>query len=85
MAARPKLVEGQYNIECSVCGCEMKSGEMILGRETREPMHAYHAEENHERFPVIPPVQKVPDPQTAPEDEFTTYDVSHTPEALTYE
>jgi hypothetical protein len=85
MAARPKIVEGQYNIECAVCGQELKSGEMVIGKESELPMHARHADENQERFPFVPPLERVPDPQNQPDDLFKSYDVSHTPTVLTYD
>lgn len=84
MAVRPVYKDGQYNIECSICGCDMKSGEMILGKETMLPMHSYHAEENDTRYPVIPLIQKVPDPTNEPTDKFSTYTVAHTPTAISY-
>lgn len=84
MSVRPELKEGLYNIECAICDGHMKSNEVIIGKESGLPMHAYHAEENQERFPIDVPTQKVPDPQNQPDDLFKSFDVDVTPTPITY-
>lgn len=75
MAARPKAVNGLYNIECAGCGLTVKNNQIQLGAETQLPYCAgCFLIENHVITIVHPPVQRPPKPSSRPADKFKTYD-----------
>lgn len=74
MSARPKYEEGQYNIECAICGCIMKSSQIVLAKESQLPVCVTHAEENGIRPRYKIPTAQVPLPTGQPADRFITYD-----------
>ena len=73
MTTRPEFKEGQYNIECALCGCIKKSSEIRLGEESGLPICSDHAIENGIRPIINIPHAVVPQPSGEPTDKFTTY------------
>jgi hypothetical protein len=75
MAARPKAVNGLYNIECAGCGIKVKNNEIQLGAETQLPYcFKCFLVENHDTPIVIPSSQRPPHPSNKPADKFKTFD-----------
>ena len=74
MPARPKYKDGQYLIECAICGCIKYSSEIILAKESQLPVCYYHAEENHTIPRINVPHTSPPNPTGESEDTFITYD-----------